>query len=68
MDHEVRFNLSRPSTKAPQDSGTPHSAALQRSLEENRRDGVNSCLAASQEARLLDFQKLPRRSPLLRTV
>ncbi len=29
---------------------------------------VNSCLAASQEARLLYLQKLPRRWPLLRTV
>ena len=29
---------------------------------------VNSCLAASQEARLLYLQKLPRQSPLLRTV
>ncbi len=29
---------------------------------------VNSCLAASQEPRLLYLQKLPRRSPLLRTI
>ena len=29
---------------------------------------VNSRLAASQEARLLYLQKLPRQSPLLRTV
>ena len=29
---------------------------------------VNSCLATSREARLLYLQKLPRRSPLLRTI
>ena len=33
-----------------------------------RQRWVNSHLAASQEARLLYFQKLPRQSPLLRTV
>src|SRR5208282_6799454 len=55
MDHEVRFNLSRPSTEAPQDSGTPHSAALQRSLEENRRDRSFTSLQTCEE----DFRFTP---------